>query len=130
MYLKTRPFPFLNFCNFFCAWCCYSRGEIAGERGGGGEHGQAALLAFGCFEICSFNPGSDVKTAAFTLQQNMDDEFEDFSVSSPFEALVGDIQEVRAIRLQLPLGSSMTIHTIRCRRFANGRCIQNPAPTI
>ncbi len=88
------------------------------------------LLAFGCFEICSFSPGSDVETAAFTLQKNMEDEFEDFSVSSPFEALVGDIQEVRAIRLQLPLGSNMTIHTIRCRRFANGRCIQNPAPTI
>ena len=31
----------------------------------------------------------------------MDDEFEDFSVSSPFEALVADIQEVQAIRLQL-----------------------------
>ena len=35
----------------------------------------------------------------------MDDEYEDFSVSTPFEALVADIQEVQAIRLQLPLVS-------------------------
>jgi hypothetical protein len=59
----------------------------------------------------------------------MEDEFEDFSVSSPFEALVADIQEAPHLPFPALLHSGLTSNPVQYRLFANGRCIQARAVT-
>jgi hypothetical protein len=60
----------------------------------------------------------------------MEDEFEDFSVSSPFEALVAHIQDVCLLSLQLLIPLCLSSHAFFSRHFANGRCTQAHGLTI